>query len=465
MKVLHIDLPSGISGDMTLAAFLDVGVPESVLREGLSRFGLDGYELIVESGEKGGISGTHVQVIMTGVTDPHHVEQYHKHHEHGFHEHGDPLCEPHEHEHHEHGNLLLEPQGHQYHEPFVSGNQVTGDMHIHRNWKDIRAMITGSTLYAGEKTLAVRIFQRIADAEGKIHGKPADEVGFHEVGAVDSIVDIVGAAICFHWLMPERVTASAVNTGSGFVRCMHGLLPVPAPATAAILSVAHVPMYAKGSPGERTTPTGAAILAEIVQSFGQMQPMTVSSIGYGLGTKDFDSPNILRMMVGETAMDMEAGEPNHSVSGETDEIIVLEANLDDMTGEAAGYLMGKLLNAGAKDVFYTPVFMKKNRPGMLLTVLAAPGLVSGLECLIFQESSTIGIRRIPAVRTVMNRTHVTVFVRDHPVLVKVCKWKDIVKAAPEYESVREVSELTGLPFRTAYRMAESAYALYSGETP
>ena len=325
-------------------------------------------------------------------------------------------------------------------------------------------MIMGSTLHAGEKALAVGIFLRIADAEGKIHGKPADEVGFHEVGAVDSIVDIVGTAICFHWLMPERVTASAVNTGSGFVRCLHGLLPVPAPATAAILSAAQVPMYAKGSPGERTTPTGAAILAEIVHSFGQMQPMIVSSIGYGLGTRDFDSPNILRMMVGETAADTYAGEPNHADSDEADEIIVLEANLDDMTGEAAGYLMGKLLDAGARDVFYSPVFMKKNRPGMLLTVLTTPGMVSGMEYLIFQESSTIGIRRTPAARTVMNRSHVTVSVRDHPVLIKVCKWRDIVKAAPEYESVREVSEKTGLPFRTAYRMAESAYALHSRET-
>ncbi len=334
-------------------------------------------------------------------------------------------------------------------------------------------MIAESALLEGEKSLATSIFQRIADAEGHIHGKPAGEVGFHEVGAVDSIVDIVGAAVCFHWLKPDRVTASPVNTGSGFVRCAHGLLPVPAPATAAILSAAHVPMYAKGSPGERTTPTGAAILAEFVQSFGLMPPMTVSSIGYGVGTKDFDSPNILRMMLGES----DAGESGSwsfgetdapgsisKSSGESDQIVILEANLDDMTGEAAGYLMALLLEAGARDAFYTPVFMKKNRPGMLLTVLAAREAVSLMESLIFKESSTIGIRRISAARTIMNRVHLTVVVADHPVLVKVCSWKDIGKAAPEYESVREVALKTGLPFRKVYQMAEAAYALLSGES-
>ena len=306
MKILYIDLPSGISGDMTLAAFLDAGVPESVLREGLARFGLEGYELTVEPGQKGGISGKHVNVMLAGGTDAGCDRHGNGHHGHDHSEgrqvgHSYP-----EHVHADHGHLA-----HQH--TAVEGHE-SSEAHVHRNWNDIRGMIAESALLEGEKSLSTRIFQRIADAEGHIHGKPAGEVGFHEVGAVDSIVDIVGAAVCFHWLKPDRVIASPVNTGSGFVRCAHGLLPVPAPATAAILSAAHVPMYAKGSPGERTTPTGAAILAEFVQSFGLMPPMTVSSIGYGVGTKDFDSPNILRMMVGET----DACESGSRSSGEPD---------------------------------------------------------------------------------------------------------------------------------------------------
>ena len=483
MKILYIDLPSGISGDMTLAAFLDAGVPESVLREGLARFGLDGYELTVEPGQKGGISGKHVNVMLTGGADAgcdHPGSEHHEHH--GHYEHH----EHHEHQgHHEQDHSTDEHAGHNHHvqdhaghgylahqHTAVEGHESSGG-HVHRNWNDIRGMIAESALLEDEKSLATRIFQRIADAEGHVHGKPADEVGFHEVGAVDSIVDIVGAAICFHWLKPDQVTASPVNTGSGFVRCAHGLLPVPAPATAAILSAAHVPMYAKGSPGERTTPTGAAILAEFVHFFGLMPPMTVSSIGYGIGTKDFDAPNILRMMVGETdafgsnirsSGETDAPGSNIRSSGDSDQIVMLEANLDDMTGEAAGYLMALLMEAGARDVFYTPVFMKKNRPGMLLTVLAACDMASLMESLIFKESSTIGIRRVSAARTIMNREQLTVYVEGHPVSVKVCSWKDISKAAPEYESVREVALKTGLPFRKVYQMAEAAYALLPGES-
>lgn len=307
-------------------------------------------------------------------------------------------------------------------------------------------MIVRSALLDGEKELAIRIFQRVADAEGKIHGKPADEVGFHEVGAVDSIVDIVGAAICMHWLAPDRVVASPVNTGSGFVRCQHGLLPVPAPATAAILMTGGVPIYAKGSPGERTTPTGAAIVAEFAQAFGPVPPMVVRQIGHGVGTKDFDSANILRFMVGEDASQAE------------DEVVVLEANMDDMTGEAAGYLLGRLFEAGARDAFYIPVQMKKNRPGMLLSVITTADCVRTLEALIFRESSTIGIRRATMKRTVMDRDIVTVQVAGEPIAVKRSSWQDVRKDAPEYEDVRRVAEASGLPFRTVYRMAETAAA-------
>ena len=348
-------------------------------------------------------------------------------------------------------------------------------------------MIGESGLQQAERDLALRIFERVAQAEAKVHGVPVAHVGFHEVGAVDSIVDIVGAAVCFCWLRPGRVIASPVNTGSGFVRCQHGLLPVPAPATAEILAQGAVPAYAKGSPGERTTPTGAAIVAELADGYGPLPPMVLRFVGYGVGTKDFDAPNILRMLVGDAAdphgipagaaaslggaADMAGAgvDAGITASGMTDavgqdclrfsdEVIVLEANLDDMTGEAAGYLLGLLLDAGARDAFYTPVYMKKNRPGMLLTVLSDPAGVEGLERLIFKESSTIGIRRTRAGRSVMNRAFDAVEVEGNRIAVKVCTWMDMQKAAPEYEDVRAAAGRTGLPFRTVYRMAESAWA-------
>ena len=351
-------------------------------------------------------------------------------------------------------------------------------------------MIGESDLLPAERDLALRIFGRVARAEAKVHGVPLDTVGFHEVGAVDSIVDIVGAAVCFCWLQPDRVIASPVNTGSGFVRCQHGLLPVPAPATAEILMEGAVPAYAKGSPGERTTPTGAAIVAEIAAVYGVLPAMTIRSIGYGVGTKDFDAPNILRMIIGEAVDAQHGAFPLSSAVGKEgspdladvavgkegspnpadvavgkeqspdpeDEVIVLEANLDDMTGEAAGYLLGRLLGAGARDAFHTPVYMKKNRPGMLLTVLADPADVEALERLIFQESSTIGIRKTRAVRSVMHRAFDAVEVAGNRIAIKVCTWQDICKAAPEYEDVRAAAERTGLPFRTVYRMAEQAWA-------
>jgi len=504
-------MPSGISGDMTLSAFLDAGVPESVLRDGLSRFGTFGYELVVESGQKGGISGTHVEVKPDAEPEAHdHPEHGHEHghgigHEHGhehvhehvhdrddMHEHGHEHDHGHDHKHdhghdhkHEHGHEHDREHGHDHehghehdHEhDHVHENQQIHVPHVHRNWRDIRTLIEHSALREDEKGLAIRIFRRVAVAEGKVHGKPAEEVGFHEVGAIDSIVDIVGAAVCFCWLKPDIVAASPVNTGSGFVRCQHGLLPVPAPATVAILAEAGVPVYAKGSPGERTTPTGAAIAAEIVQSYGILPRMTVSSIGYGVGTKDFDSPNVLRMMVGETA---EASGDAAGASGQsrvighkwseedektglTDEIIILEANLDDMTGEAAGFLMDKLLGAGARDVYYTPVFMKKNRPGMLLTVLTDATTREEMETVIFRESSTIGLRRMSAGRSVMRRTFTDVQVAGGSISMKICEWHGIRKTAPEYEHVKAVADASGLPFRTVYRMAEAAYAAASGE--
>lgn len=430
MKILYMDMPSGISGDMTLSAFLDAGVPEQVLRDGLSRFGLTGYELVVSPGEKGGITGTHVDVLVQDASAKHEHDHDHDH-EHG-HDHG-----------HEHGH----DHDHSHNHGHDHGHEHTG-AHVHRNWRDIRGIIEHSGLLEEEKALAIRIFQRVAVAEGKIHGKPADEVGFHEVGAVDSIVDIVGAAICMNWLAPDRVVASPVNTGSGFVRCAHGVLPVPAPATAAILMAGGVPVYAKGSPGERTTPTGAAIVAEFAHSFGPVPPMVIKSIGHGVGTKDFDSANVLRVMVGEDAPEAE------------DEVTVLEANMDDMTGEAAGYLLGKLLDAGARDAFYIPVQMKKNRPGILLSVITTADLVQKMETLIFRESSTIGIRRSTMKRTVMARESQTVQVAGHDVSVKISQWHEIRKAAPEYEDVRRVAEKTGLPFRTVYQMAEAEVAAH-----
>ena len=398
-KILYIDCASGISGDMTIGAFLDLGVDPEYLKKELSKVHLHGYGIEVCQKNAKGISGTDFDVIL----HPH--------------DHSEDVCDQHRHGH---------DDPHHHH-------------HDHSNWGQIKELIEQSHLKEPVKDLAVRIFQRVAEAEAKVHGVAIEEVHFHEVGAVDSIVDIVGAAICFDAIKPGRVIVSPLNTGSGTVRCQHGVLPVPAPATAEILAGAGAMIYSSGVMGELVTPTGAAIAAELANEFGPLPAMQIEKTGYGTGKKDFGIPNVLRMILG-----------SGDSSGQ-EEVMVLEANIDDMSGEVAGYTLDRLLSQGALDAFYTPIYMKKSRPAVKLSVICHCKQVQKLERIILAETTTIGLRKYAVSRTVMKRETLTVKLPYGEAVVKVSEYEGIKKASPEYESVKELAQKTGYSLISIYK--------------
>jgi uncharacterized protein (TIGR00299 family) protein len=410
-KILYLDCQSGISGDMSIGAFLDLGVDPEYLKKELDKLGLNGYELKICRKASRGISGTDFDVVLSDNGHDHdHVDGDDHEHDHG-HEHG------HNHE----------------------GEHCHEHEHHHSNWSEIKALIEKSSLSDDVKNLAVRIFQRVAEAEAKVHGVSVEEVHFHEVGAIDSIIDIVGAAVCFESIRPDRVVVSPMNTGSGTICCKHGILPVPAPATGEILAKCNAKIYSSGVKGELVTPTGAAIAAELADEFGNIPAMRINKAGYGTGKKDFGIPNILRMILGS------------DYSSECEEVEVLETNIDDMTGEAAGYTMDKLMSAGALDAFYTPIYMKKNRPAVKLSVICRHENVKSLEGIILAETTTIGLRKYTVQRTVMERKTMRVKLPYGEADVKICEYEGIKKSSPEYESVRKLAEQTGLSLIRIYQ--------------
>ena len=355
-------------------------------------------------------------------------------------------CEhDHEHEHHHH-----------------AGSE-TGAPHTHgRNFADIRALIQKSALSKWVKEKSIAVFHRVAVAEGKIHGCPPEEVHFHEVGAVDSIVDIVGACVALEMLGKPRVFAASPVEGTGMIRCAHGQFPIPAPATLEILSARGVTIQQCEEPGELLTPTGAAILAEFAESFGPMQQLTVEKIGYGLGTRQNKTrPNVVRAILGEES---KAQSPKSKVRGaldwETDTITVLETNLDDINAEWLGAFVEKALAACALDVFYTPVQMKKNRPGVLLTVLCANSEADRFSEMILRETTAFGVRRTLAERRKLRREVVQSKTKYGLITVKIGWLNDkVVQAAPEFESCREAAEQGGVTVRVVYDAALKALKL------
>jgi uncharacterized protein (TIGR00299 family) protein len=306
------------------------------------------------------------------------------------------------------------------------------------------------------KQKAVAVFQRIALAEGKIHGLPPDEVHFHEVGAVDSIVDIVGACVALEMLGKPRVVAAPVVEGVGWVNCAHGRFPIPAPATLAILGARGVGVTQSDEPHELVTPTGAALLAEFVERFGPMSGLVAERIGFGLGTRDNQTrPNVLRAVLGT---EQGAGSREHRHHDwETDTITVLETNLDDINAEILGHFVEKALAAGALDVFHTPIQMKKNRPGVLLSVLCADPDADKFAELILRETSTFGVRCYAAARRKLRREFVSVKTRFGNVTVKMGRLSgQVVQAAPEYESCKKLAERAKVPLKQIYEAANKA---------
>ena len=438
MKLLYLDLFSGIAGDMFIAALLDLGVDAHQLECELKKLKLDGYHLHISRQQKSAIAGVKFDVHIA-----------HEHH----HERADNHGHPHEHEHpHDHHH----DHGHEE----------------RRNFSEIKQLISRSKLSPWVKQKSIAVFQRIADAEGKIHGLPPDEVHFHEVGAVDSIVDIVGAAIALELLGKPRVFASLVIEGTGWIDCAHGRFPVPAPATLAILGARGVGITQCDEPHELVTPTGAALLAEFVEGFGAMDNLVAEKIGFGVGTRDNQTrPNVLRAVLGTCdkrqvtsgtkrgAVESWARATRHfsTLDWETDRIAELETNLDDGTGEILGHFVETVLTAGALDVFHTPIQMKKNRPGVMLTVLCAETDADKFSGLIMRETTAFGVRKTVAERRKLRREYVRVKTLSGEVTVKIGRLGGkMVQVAPEFESVNKLAARQRAPVKQIYQAAVQA---------
>ena len=381
----YVDCFSGASGDMFLGAVVDAGLALADLEADLARLHLDEYTLSAERVKRGGLAGTKVTVTAAE---------------------GSPRRGP----------------------------------------RQVEAVIEKSDLDEALKRQASAVFRRLAEAEARVHGVSVEQVHFHEVGAVDVIVDVVGTCLGLRRLGVNRVVASPVAVGHGYVRAAHGLLPIPAPATAELLK--GVPLRECDEEAELTTPTGAALLVSLAESFSTIPAMRVLSIGCGAGTRENRTvPNLLRILIGE---------PAEAAGGGT--MWVIETNLDDVTGEVCGYLFERLFSAGAVDVFATPIQMKKNRPGVLISALTPPEAVLAVETVLFTETTTFGVRRYPVSRRTLERHHVEVTTEHGPVRVKVGRLEgEITSAAPEYEDCRRIAEAAGVPIKAVYALAMDAF--------
>lgn len=422
---------SGISGDMLLGALVDAGVPEDLLRAAANSLGI-GAELSIRRVERNGIRATKVDVLEHGQDAEGH-NQGHAQHDHA-HDH-----DHHEHDHHEHGG---------------------GDAHEHRHgrkWPDIRELIDRTAIPEGAKQIAQRAFALLAEAEGKVHGISPEQVHFHEVGAVDTITDIVCASTGAAWLIEEHGVAewrcSAVNVGSGFVNCAHGRMPVPAPATAELLRGA--PTYAAGPAVELTTPTGAALLRALECRFEEGRPFVAEKIGYGAGSRDPEGfANVLRLSIGVAAPVQETKR-----SFPADRVVVLECALDDATPQIVAHAMELALENGALDAMAAPVTMKKGRLGTLLTVLCHGEHEADLARLLFRETTTLGIRRHEEERSILEREFAVVETAYGKIRVKVASaGGEMLNAMPEYEDCRRAAREHGIPLRAAMEAALAAYS-------
>lgn len=447
MKTLYLDIFSGISGDMFIGALLDLGVNPHKFGRELEKLKLDGFHLHVCEDERQGIAGIKFDVHLA--------------HEHS-HEH-DASCD-HAHDGCEHAHSQEHVHDNHHHD--TDHHSHTDHEHEHddsRNFSAIKKLITKSKLSPWVKKKSIAVFQRIADAEGKIHGKPANEVHFHEVGAVDSIVDIVGGCIGLEMLGKPRVIASPVVEGTGWIRCAHGRFPIPAPATLAILGARRIGITQCDEPNELITPTGAAILAEFAEQFEPMTGVVAEKIGFGLGTRENKTrPNVLRAVLGNQST---AGKPQPKITSndsstldwEVDRIAVLETNLDDISSEILGSFVESALAAGALDVFHTPIQMKKNRPGVLLTVLCAEADANQFCELILRETTAFGVRRTLAERRKLKRDFTTVKTKFGNVTVKLGKLNGkVVQAAPEFESCKKLAAQKKVPLRQIYEAVNRA---------
>ncbi|WP_311564218.1 nickel pincer cofactor biosynthesis protein LarC [Peptoniphilus duerdenii] len=410
---LLLECYSGISGNMFIGALLDLGVPFEYLKNEIDKLNIHGYELVYKKVDKLGIDSTYFNVKL--LEDEHHTHE-HCHN----HEHNDDLNE----DKHDHGD----EHEHSHHHEHDQDNHEHHHSHVHRNLNDINTIINGSDLSDYVKENSLKIFEYIARAESKIHGKSIDEVHFHEVGAIDSIIDAVGASVCLEYLKVNTIYASNIYKGHGFVNCAHGLFPVPAPATLEILNETSFELKQSVVESELITPTGAALLATFAKPL--MSPYKSIKTSYGAGTKDFEIPNVLRIS------EIELKENKNK---KTNEIFLLETNLDDITGEDLGFFMELCMNEGALDVFYTPIYMKKNRPAYKLSVITKRTNVKSMAKLIFKHTTSIGVRFTKYRRFEMDRTFENVETKYGKVTKKILKYEDIKKESYEYEDLKKIA--------------------------
>ncbi len=408
---LHLECSMGAAGDMLTAALLDLLPDKQAFLDKMNSLGLPGVAVESVVAEKCGVSGLHINVYVNGKNE--FIED--------FDPEKDESGRHHEHE-HEHG-------------------PVHSRGHGHYCYSDICGLIASLDLPEKVRADALAVYRLIGDAEAEVHKEKIEQIHFHEVGSLDAVADVVGCCLLMDMLSPDSITASPVHVGSGFVRCSHGVLPVPAPATALLLR--GIPIYGGGIKGELCTPTGAALLKHFVGRFGEMDTMTVSKIGYGMGTKDFEIANCVRAFWGEDAE-------------KTDDITEISCNLDDMTPEAVGAVTELLFKRGALDVYAVPIYMKKNRPATLLSCLCRPGDRDELSRLILLHTSTFGVRFSSLSRRVLDCRFYTVDTKYGKIRVKSASGWGIVKEKPEYEDLLSAAKAHDVPFSEIYRSAVAA---------
>ena len=404
MKTLYLECTMGAAGDMLTAALLELTEDRQAFIDKMNALGLPGVTVAAEPAMKCGITGTHMKVTVNGAEEE--SEDVHDGHHHDHHH-------DHDHEHHH-------DHDHEHH-------------HHHASMADIEALIDGLKVSDKVKADAKAVYALIADAESRVHGRPVSEIHFHEVGTMDAAADVIGVCLLMEQLAPEQVIASPVHTGSGHVHCAHGILPVPAPATALLLE--GIPSYGGQVKGELCTPTGAALLRYFASRFGDRPVMATAAVGYGMGKKDFEQANCLRAFLGES-------------EGQREQITKLECNLDDMTGEEIGFALEQLFKAGARDAWTQAVGMKKSRPGVLLSVVCLPEDADGLAAVMMKYTSTLGIRRQDLSRYTLLRGIETVGTPYGEVRVKRASGMGVERAKPEYDDLAALAEMHGVPLET-----------------
>lgn len=412
MKTLYLDCSMGAAGDMLTAALLELLPDPRGFVDRLNALGIPGVEYRAEPAVKCGVTGTRMTVTVAGQEEDEHLHDHghdHAHHDHVHHDHDHDHEHCHDHDHHH------------------SHTGLAGIEHLVRDHLDLPEAVRADVL---------AVYRRIAEAESRVHGVPMDQVHFHEVGTMDALADVTAVCLLIRVLAPDQILASPVHVGSGQVRCAHGILPVPAPATALLLL--DVPIYGGSIRGELCTPTGAALLKHFVTRFGDMPVLRPEAVGCGMGKKDFEQANCLRAILGETE---EAG----------DEVLELSCNLDDMTGEALGFALDRLLEGGALEVYTVPVGMKKSRPGILLRVLCRPGDREAMLRLLFRHTATLGVRETRTRRHVLSRRIETVETPFGPVRKKISAGYGVTREKWEYEDLSRIARAEGLSLEEARR--------------